>query len=91
MKVEADAKHQQDDADLRELLGVDLVSKRKAGTPKPTGEKDEAAKTAIMLTFQPAVFRVNPVGSKEVRSFLDRRPARKPSAVPLLVVIRPAL
>ncbi len=77
--------------DLRELLGVDLVSKRKAGTPKPTGEKDEAAKTAIMLTFQPAVFRVNPVGSKEVRSFLDRRPARKPSAVPLLVVIRPAL
>jgi hypothetical protein len=83
--------------DLRDLLGLDLgLGKRKPGTPKPNSagpveEMDRAAKPAIMLTYMPAAFRVSPTASKEVRAFLDRRQERKPSAVPLFVVIRPVL
>jgi hypothetical protein len=82
--------------DFRDLLGVDLVpGKRKAigSTPLSSpavGEKDRAAKPAIMLTYLPAALRVSPTASKEVKAFLDRRAERKPSGVPLLVVIRPA-
>jgi hypothetical protein len=82
--------------DLRDLLGVDVgPGKRKAVGPKPlstpaVGEKDKAAKPAIMLTYLPAAFRVSPTASKEVRAFLDGRAERKPAGVLLLVVIRPA-
>lgn len=84
--------------DLRDLLGMDLVGlgKRKAGGAKPAstpavGDKDKAARPAIMLTYLPAALRVSPPASKEVKAFLDHRAERNPAAVPLLVVIRPAL
>jgi hypothetical protein len=95
-----------DQRDLRELLGVDpgLWKAPPAGdSPKSitagtAGElaaaldkdKDKDLQPAIMLTYMPVPFRVNPAASNEVKSFLDSRSERKPDAVPLLVVIRPA-
>ena len=78
--------------DLRDLFGVDLgPGKRKAGGAKPIAKSDEkkAAKPAIMLTYTPMAFRVNPAASKEIRAFLEQRTEHKPAGVPLLVVIRP--
>jgi hypothetical protein len=51
----------------------------------------KGGKSAILLTYLPVVGRTNPAASKEIRAFLERRGDRKPDAVPLLIVIRPAL
>jgi hypothetical protein len=92
--------------DLKDLFGVDMgLGKRSkpgpvAGKPLSAGTVDQvtAALTkgkvpetpALMLTYLPAPFRAAPGASKEVREFLARRDDRKPNAVPVLVVIRPA-
>jgi hypothetical protein len=89
--------------DLRDLLGVEvgLLKRVKPATgPKSIadGTADQLAaalrkggKSAILLTYLPVVGRTTPAASKEVRAFLERRGDRKPDAVPLLIVIRPAL
>jgi hypothetical protein len=89
--------------DLRDLLGVEVALLKR---PKPAagpksisdGTADQLAaalrkggKSAILLTYLPVVGRTNPSASKEIRAFLERRGERKPAAVPLLIVIRPAL
>jgi hypothetical protein len=88
--------------EVRELLGVDPGPWKRpaAGGPKSvtTGtagevaaalKKEKGAKPAILLTYLPVALRASPA-AKEVRAFLDRRGERKSTAVPLLVVIRPA-
>jgi hypothetical protein len=89
--------------DLRDLLGVEvglLKRPKPAAGPKSIadGTADQLAaalrkggKSAILLTYLPVVGRTNPAASKEIRAFLERRGDRKPDAVPLLIVIRPAL
>ena len=47
-------------------------------------------KSALLLTFAPTAYRSNPLTSREVQQFLNSRPERKPSVVPVLIVIRQA-
>ncbi len=86
--------------DLHDLLGRDpgLWKRPRAGGPKAvssgtveqlTASLDRGGKPALMLVYLPVALRVNPNASKEVRAFLDHRDERKPTAIPLLIVIRP--
>ena len=47
-------------------------------------------KSALLMTFAPNQVRTPPAVSRELRQFLDRRGDRRPTAVPVLVVIRQA-
>lgn len=88
--------------DVRDLLGIELGSTKSAGAGKSiaSGTVDQvtaamnreraAEKSAILLTYQPVSVRTNPSASKEIREYLSRRDGRKPGAVTLLVVVRPA-
>lgn len=94
---------QSDHRELRELLGVDPGAwKRTPATlaPKPlsadTADRVASAlastareRSALLLSYLPPSARANPLASKEVKAYLDRRGPRLPTAVPLLIVIRP--
>jgi anti-sigma factor RsiW len=54
----------------------------------PPGKGD--TKSAVLLTFAPTQVRTPPAISTELRQFLTRRGDRRPTAVPVLVVIRQA-
>jgi hypothetical protein len=95
-----------DQRELREVLGVDpgLWKRPGAGEPKsvssgtanqltrnltdPTGKGGD--RSAVLLTFAPTQARTAPGASQELRQFLNRRGERKPTAVPVLIVIRQA-
>lgn len=49
----------------------------------------KAEKSAMLMTFTPNAARVHPAASKELRQFIEKRGERKPTAVPVLIVIRP--
>ncbi|MGL6097914.1 MAG: hypothetical protein ACRC7O_19195 [Fimbriiglobus sp.] len=91
--------------DVKDLFGVDLgLGKRPTpgpvvGKPLSAGTVEQVTamlkgkapdKPALLLVHLPTASRAAPGASKEVREFLARREGRKPNAVPLLVVIRPA-
>lgn len=44
--------------------------------------------TAILMTWQPTNNRTNPALSAELKAYKDKRGARKPNAVPAVIVIR---
>ncbi len=54
----------------------------------PAGKGGE--KAALLMTFAPSQARTPPATSRELRQFLDRRGERRPTAVPVLIVIRQA-
>jgi hypothetical protein len=47
-------------------------------------------RSAILTTFAPTQARTPP-GSRDIRQFFERRPERRPNAVPVLIVIRQAI
>ncbi len=90
-----------DGKDLRELLGLDPgLWKRPDAAPKAitAGTADQVVramagggkpeKAAVALAYLPANARVKPAASKELQQFLAKRGDRKPTAVPLMLVIR---
>lgn len=54
----------------------------------PTGKGGE--KVAMLMTFAPVTARTRPTESREISQFLARRGDRRPTAVPVLIVIRQA-
>ncbi|HEX4608657.1 MAG TPA: hypothetical protein VH092_10675, partial [Urbifossiella sp.] len=52
----------------------------------PTGKGGE--KSAVLTTFAPAGARTPPAASREIHQFFDRRGDRRPTAVPVLIVVR---
>lgn len=54
----------------------------------PAGKGGE--KSALLTTFAPTTARTPPATSRELRQFLDRRGERRPTAVPVLIVVRQA-
>jgi hypothetical protein len=54
----------------------------------PTGKG--GGKSALLTTFAPNQARTPPAASRELRHFFDRRGDRRPTAVPVLIVIRQA-
>jgi hypothetical protein len=90
-----------DSTDLRTLLGSDLgLLKRSNATSKPvsSGTIDQLStalrgqspdeKQGVLVTFGPNAFRVPPQQSKAIRTYLEHKVERKPTALPILVVIR---
>jgi hypothetical protein len=50
------------------------------------GKGGEAS--AVLLTWSPTQSRTPPAASAELKTFLGKRPVRKPNAVPVIIVIR---
>ena len=84
----ADSKGNPDDPRPVSDGTIDMVTN---ALTKPKAKPGE--KSAVVLTWStthPAVGRTNPAGSKELQQFLKTRGDRKPDAVPVIIVIRPA-
>lgn len=90
---------QADAKELKDVLGVDPVTAKRAADPKPlsagtaaqltkklAGGKD-GEKGALLVTLAPTPARTPPT-SRDIRQFLDGRGPRKPGAVPALFVVR---
>lgn len=62
---------------------IESVSKSLNGTAPKSGDP-----TAVLLTWHPTTGRTNPMQSKEVAQYKEKRGPRKPNAVPAIIVIR---
>jgi hypothetical protein len=47
-------------------------------------------KAAVLMTYAPTTVRTPPAQSRELKQFFDRRGDRRPTAVPVLIVVRQA-
>ncbi len=54
------------------------------------GKAKEVAQSAILMTWAPLSARTSPETSAEMKQFVAKRAERKPNAVPVMIVIRPA-
>jgi hypothetical protein len=87
--------------ELKSLLGIDpvLTKRPSEDSNRPVGEQTieqvaralQKNKTAILTTAGPNGYRVNPGNSPETRLFAERRGERLMKAVPMMIVIRPAI
>ena len=73
--------------------GIDSSKPISAGTAdhlikSVTGGKG-SDKSAVMLTWGPPAARTPPASSQELKLFISKRGERKPTAVPVIIVIRP--
>jgi anti-sigma factor RsiW len=75
--------------ELRDVIGFDPGPWKKpaATDPKPAGK---ASGAALLMTHSPAQYRTAPGISKELKQYLEKRGDRKPTAVPVMIVIRQA-
>lgn len=65
---------------------IDSVAKTLTSPGAPAAR----APLAVLMTWQPTTGRTNPALSAELKQFKEKRGARKPNAVPAVVVIRSA-
>jgi hypothetical protein len=77
-----------DQRELRDVLGFDPGPWKKpaAADPKPVGKPGGVA---VLMTHSPANFRTVPGTSKELKQYQEKRGDRKPTAVPVMIVVRP--
>lgn len=62
---------------------IESVSKALTGPAPKSGDA-----TAVLTTWHPTTGRTNPMQSKEVAQYREKRGPRKPGAVPAIIVIR---